>query len=291
MVIVICYYIISYFKSIQEVYEPILFAALSGALGYVLHKFGGYDFIVNSSHITMEAERGGLIRFMIGNGDYNFYGAFVIVGFAIALALLFFVEMKQWKRLFIALSLLVFIPALLSTVSRGAILNMFFIAICCIITIFQNKVFSLKHLVGLSIGGSIIVFLLYPMIHQYVSNIIDFQRETAENSRTELVRMYMQYIEKYFILGIQGLDLNIKMAAHNTFVETFANYGVIIFGIFIKLLIQPFRGDILNFSFLPLRIAYVSILVSFLSLSIFGFKVFWIILFIILFYEKKLYGF
>lgn len=274
------------------VVESIVLGSVIGAMPFPLHALGVNYFRDARQSLIAGAERGGIARFSAGLGDFNYIGACILVGFAAALALILYNQLSKSRVLTrFQAGLLVFFAGLscfsiFGTLSRASIAGIL-VTLFVVLVLLGRAKFSLtylpKALFFLGIGLVALYFTFHDFFEKYLTAIVAFQ--TLENTYTEInranvARIHLLSLMNHPLLGAKVYFYDVEFAAHNTFIQMGTNFGV--FGALAFLYYsvgKPFN-DIKNIAKkgnIALYAAYIMCLYSMLSLSLTGWKIFWII--------------
>lgn len=272
---------ISRIGDIEQLIPSFICATFVGAAGYYGHLLLGLDFIINSDHISYTSMRGGFARFMIGNGDYNFYAVYLLVGFSIVMGLLLNRDFSIKRRIACLCLASLYVFPILASLSRGAFITMCAISFLVILRILIGAYDrNFKVLILLLIALTIAI--LFDTIQSYFQAALSSEETGSleEDIRFVLWKDYLEIFKQFPLFGGLGLTEMPRLAAHNTFVEFLTKYGILISLYFFYISAKP----ILNFLIYRntksdcYLFSYISVLFAFLSLSIIGFKVFWLLI-------------
>lgn len=257
-------------------------------------KYFSIDFLSSEVLTANEAFRGGVQRFAAGNGDFNFAGIGIAMGIAFAFSIATFSKKNSFMY-FMFLSIgTICIPSLLATLSRGAILSLLLasIVICCFV-IFNNKKISIRIFSERIIISLVMFFILYYLVNFFSKDYIYalhsfiFDVGVSDTAGREVNFAYaFSLIDSAPFIGVGDVP---GFFAHNTFLTEGVRSGIVSTFLFFTITIFPFIRIMRSVNDILVRsigFGYTICIFSFQSLSISGFKVFWVLWTILLIAES-----
>lgn len=155
-------------------------------------------------------------------------------------------EGEKWKMLVAAGSLSVTLIVLLLMGCRGAVVNVVGASAIYLLLSDVKKKFKFLAIIA---ATAIVIFL--SMSHAFDLLVYRFQNDLGEGGGSNRLIIWQEKIEAFlshpmgwmFGNGFQGMfEMGHKVASHNDFIAMLLSYGVVGLGLFIKMLVAPFKN-------------------------------------------------
>lgn len=264
----------------------IILGSFSGAIPFILKPFNLTYFSDERQHLIAGAMRGGVERFSAGLGDFNYIGACILVAFIGALSVyLFNKELKFKKRLFFLIISLASIPSIIATLSRTSILGIIISVLLILILTLHRRLIDIKKLINILFSLTIITiiftFTQSELIENYRTAFVEFVNESnIKDARGMIFSSHIDNIINNPFFGDKVYINGVEFAAHNVFIQVASDYGILTFILFVYMVLWiPYKRyvEYSNLDNIAYFLMYLICIYSMMSLSIGGWKIFWLL--------------
>ncbi len=283
--------------SILGIAVGISLAGVMAALPFWLSKIGLNFFLAERLErlIHIGVMRGGLERFAGGQGDYNFLGACMVIGMAGLIHLAFFSMTVRTTRQRLAkwgcqALVVIIIPSVLATLSRASVLG---IAVGCVVPFGVHyfscrgrgfgKVFrdTLRGIILMLVVVGAVMLFASQDVSRYWEALMRFQASRHLGMLDNRAAQFFRAIEGIMSSPIFGCFTPRNVyGTHNVFLDV-ASYcgvpGLCLFCLFCFWPVVYFIRSGVPLEWGVFGSLYLMTLYSMLSLSIMGFKFFWVL--------------
>jgi hypothetical protein len=233
------------------------------------------------------------LPFLRTNGFYpetNFLALFLVPPLAVALGRMLFMAGPLKRRVLWACIFVLNLGAILSTVTRGVILALPFILIAAVL------MWKRQVAVGLVVVGVLLLPLLFPLLNDLFTSVVDMQPRSAY-ARLELLRQGWERFCEVWLTGAgmaERFDLSLEFTRntiprelHNSYLQLLVGWGVLgLLGLVLLVVIGTWdylqSVSLVNnedATYLKIcALGLLAMLVPMASLSAFLFKPFWVTL-------------
>jgi hypothetical protein len=295
IIVIITYFEVRRIKDLREATYFIMLSAFSAVILFWMD-FLGIKMVSVDLLINKTLERGGIIRHAIGNGDFNFLASIMNISLAGSFSLFIQNQLNKKMKFILLLMILGSIPAIISTMSRAAL-----IGILLMYPFFwmlkntnpDNLLSSITKLIPrlsfVFILSAISIYLIIKIFYgNYLNALIQLQNSSDYITGREFIWIYAitGILENPVFGFIPHGIIGDKFFAHNIILDIGVYSGIIGILLFIITSIRPYKTRLENVN--TLKLLYTYTIYSGLTLSQFTSKFFWVIWVMLTLYNHRL---